>query len=248
MLDAPCVAVVGTRNPTRYGERMTTVLVTELVRAGACVVSGLAFGIDACAHRAALKAGGRTVAVLGTGIDVVYPPRHRALYDEIAEQGLVLSEFGPRTPAFRGCFPRRNRIIAGLCSVTVVIEAGEKSGALITANYATDYNRTVVALPGPIDSPQSYGPNRLIRDGAQVMTCVDDVLALANLRTSQPGPAPALSGDEAEVWDIIAVDGVTTDDVVTRTGWDASRCIVAISNLEVHGLVECLLTGEVRRV
>lgn len=185
VLDGPCVSVVGTRHPTQYGQRVTKQLAIALARAGVCIVSGMALGVDGIAHRTALEQGGRTVAVLGTGIDIPYPYSHRSLYNDIVRKGLVVSEFGPGTKQFRGCFPRRNRIIAGLSEVTIIVEAGHKSGALITANYALEAGRTVAAIPGPIDSPASQGANHLLRDGAHVIASIEDVLMLAGVHSSR---------------------------------------------------------------
>ncbi len=248
VLAKPCVAVVGSRNPTDYGLRVARDIAGALASAGACVVSGLAFGIDAAAHRAALAAGGATAAVLGTGIDVVYPAAHRRLHGEVAAAGIVLSESAAGTQPYKGCFPRRNRIIAGLSKLTIVVEAGAKSGSLITAGYALDFDRKVAAVPGQIDSAASAGSNLLLRDGANVITSVDDALSLLDLVT--PAPAhllPQLGADEATVWDIVRDSSPTADDIVARTGWGANRCLVAVTNLEVQGLVECTLAGEIRR-
>ena len=185
------VAIVGTRQASRYGERTAERLATACSRAGLVVVSGLARGVDSVAHRAALAAGGRTVAVQGTGVDVPYPVGHRALHAELARRGTVVSEMEPGTPATAGCFPRRNRLIAALCEVTVVVEAGFKSGAINTASQALDLGRTVAAVPGQIDESRSSGCNLLIRDGAQVVTCVEDLLSLFQLSTSSGGTAAA---------------------------------------------------------
>jgi DNA processing protein len=246
-LEAPCVAVVGTRRPTPYGERVTHQIATALAHAGACIISGMAYGIDAIAHRAALAANGRTAAILGTGIDAIYPQAHRSLYNQIAATGLLVSEYKPGTKAFRGSFPRRNRIIAGLSAVTIVVEAGPKSGALITAKHALDADRVVAAVPGPIESSNSHGPNHLIRDGAHVIATVDDALMLLGL--SSPAIAsPALAGDQAAVWDVLSTPGLTTDDVIQQTGLPTPRCLAAITHLELQGLVTCLSTGEIRRL
>ena len=249
LLARPCVAIVGSRHPTEYGERVARELSAALSAAGACVVSGMAFGVDAIAHRAALDIGGVTAAVLGAGIDVVYPRSHSSLYDDIARHGVVLSEFGAGVGTFQGCFPRRNRIIAGLCRLTIVVEAGEKSGSLITAGYAGDFGRNIAAVPGPIDSPQSAGTNQLLRDGAQVIASIDDALALADL-TATPRFRPALSlgGDEATVWDAVAQHAATTaDEIITRTGWPASRALAALTQLEIQGLLECSAGGVIAR-
>jgi DNA processing protein len=248
-LSRPCVAIVGTRQPTAYGERITRELATALVSAGACIVSGMAFGIDAVAHRAALDAGGVTAAVLGAGVDVVYPRSHSALYDDIAHSGVVVSEFAPGTAGFPGCFPRRNRIIAGLCRLTIVVEAGARSGALITAGHAADFGRNVAAVPGAIDSPQSQGSNQLLRDGAHVIASIDDALALADLAASTSlRTMPALGADEATVWDAVAQHAAASaDEVITRTGWPASRALAALTQLEIQGLLECSAGGVIAR-
>lgn len=249
MLSRPCVAIVGTRQPTSYGERVTRELSGALASAGACIVSGLAYGIDAIAHRAALDAGGVTAAVLGAGIDIVYPRAHAALYDAIAANGVVLSEFGPGFAGFPGCFPRRNRIIAGLCRLTIVVEAGARSGALITAGNAADFGRNVAAVPGPIDSPLSDGSNQLLRDGAHVIASIQDALALAGLAGSSLVPVmPPLGPDEATVWDAVAQHAVaTTDEMIAHTGWPASRALAALTQLEIQGLLECSAGGAIAR-
>jgi DNA processing protein len=216
----------------------------------------MAIGIDAAAHRAALDAGGTTAAVLGAGIDQIYPPANRRLYHAIVDSGAVVSEYPAGHASFKGCFPRRNRIIAALSRMTIVVEAGERSGALITASYALSFSRDVAAVPGRIDSDASAGANRLLRDGAHVITCADDALALAKFATrvdtrasvADPAhPALALGSDEAQVWQLLAAGGVSTDDLVHRTAWPAARCLVAISNLELQGLVSCTPSGAVHR-
>ncbi|MDQ6926161.1 MAG: DNA-processing protein DprA, partial [Candidatus Eremiobacteraeota bacterium] len=174
----PTVALVGTRDNSSAGAQVARQLVTALRGSGVCVVSGMARGIDGVVHDAALAATLPTVAVLATGVDVPYPAQHRRLYDRIVAAGAVVSEQPPGTTAVPGAFPRRNRIIAGLADCTVVIEAGERSGALITADVALDLGRTVAAVPGPIDQPRSIGSNALLRDGAHVLASVDDLLPL----------------------------------------------------------------------
>ena len=249
VLSRPCVAIVGSRKPTAYGERITRELASALAAAGACIVSGMAFGIDAAAHRATIESGGVTAAVLGAGIDIVYPRAHQRLYDEIAENGVVLSEFHPGREGFPGCFPRRNRIIAGLCRLTIVVEAGLRSGSLITASSAADFGRTVAAVPGPIDSPQSEGCNHILRDGAHVIASIDDALSLANLAASTTAyTLPLLGGDEAAVWDLVTQCAAeTTDAVITRSGLPASRALAALTQLEIQGLLECSAAGMIAR-
>ena len=249
-LDAPVVAIVGTRDATAYGERVTGELAGALAAAGACVVSGMARGVDARAHRAALEAGGRTVAVLGTGVDVPYPARHAALHRQIAERGLVLSELPPGAPARAGSFPMRNRLIAALAQVTIVVEAGARSGALITAECALDLGRTVAAVPGPIDAPASAGSNLLVRDGAVAIVGVDDALALLHLQRPARASAPperALTSDERCVWEALAAGPLDVDTLAARSRLPAQQCLAAITTLELLGAVSCELTGEVRR-
>jgi DNA processing protein len=251
ILARPCVSIVGSRKHTSYGARVARELASALASAGACIVSGMAFGIDAIAHRAALDADGLTAAVLGTGIDVVYPRGHADLYAEIAGQGVVISEMEPGVGPFRGCFPRRNRIIAGLSRLTIVVEAGDKSGSLITATLAAEFGRDVAAVPGPIDSPQSAGSNKLLRDGAHVIASIDDALALAVLAPARTAPRSLtpLGDDEAAVWDAVAQYAVTTtDEVITHTGWPASRALAALSRLEIQGLLECSAVGTIARL
>ena len=176
------VAVVGTRKPTAYGREMAHLISTELVRNGITVVSGLARGVDSVAHHAALDAGGRTIAIQACGLDMVYPPEHRRLADEIAERGAIISDYPLDTRPRPDYFPRRNRIMSGLTLGTLVVEADEKSGALITAGYALEHNREVFAVPGNITSPMSQGANRLIQEGAKLVTGIEDVLEELNLK------------------------------------------------------------------
>jgi DNA processing protein len=247
-LRAPLCSVVGTRLCTDYGVRVTTQLVTSLVAGGVGIVSGLARGIDAAAHRAALAADGRTIAVLGTGIDVPYPAGHRDLYERIAEQGLVLSEYPPGTKAHRGCFPKRNRIIAALAPVTLVVEAGFKSGAHITANEALASNRTVAAVPGPIDSPQSAGTNALIMAGAQVVTCAGDLFALLDLAPpSAERVEQHLRDDALAVWRALAHGSLACEDVAAAADLPLPRALSAVSELEMAGHVTVGLDDCVRR-
>ncbi|HEX6251451.1 MAG TPA: DNA-processing protein DprA [Gemmatimonadaceae bacterium] len=247
VLDAPCVAIVGTREMTGYGERTARRLATAFTRAGACVVSGMARGVDATAHRAALEAGGRTVAVLGTGVDVPYPAGHRHLHAQIAGAGLVVSEEEPGTRARPGCFPRRNRIIAGLARLTIVVEAGLKGGANITAAAADAAHRQVAAVPGPIDAPQSQGCNRLILDGAAIITCVNDALALMGL-PQETEERPVLSDREQKIWDVLGSEEAATVELLTaRTALPLRETLTALTTLELDGRVAQDFTGTYRR-
>ncbi|HEX6815278.1 MAG TPA: DNA-processing protein DprA [Gemmatimonadaceae bacterium] len=248
LLRSTIVAIVGTRRATIYGERTTADIASALARAGATIVSGMARGIDAAAHVAALSApGGATIAVLGTGVDVAYPSAHRALHERIASAGLLLSEELPGDRANGGSFPKRNRIIAALASVTIVCEAPERSGALITARYANDLARTVAAIPGRIDSPQSLGSNRLLRDGACVISDVEDALLLIHASLPQhPEPAFDSPGERA-VWEALAHGPADVDALSVRSQLAARACLAAVTSLELRGLVECALDGEIRR-
>jgi len=208
----------------------------------------MARGIDAAAHRIAIEEGGNTVAVLGTGVDVPYPVGHRALHRTIAEKGLVISENAPGAKAGPGSFPKRNRLIAALAPVTIVVEAGFRSGALNTASQALELGRTVAAVPGPIDSEQSRGSNQLLRDGAVLIAATDDALALLGVALpAEKVPPPLLPDSEQKIWDAIAGGYVQTDSLPGATGLALAECLAAITSLEIMGLVECSLAGEIRR-
>jgi DNA processing protein len=247
LLDKPCVAIVGTRRATAYGERITRDLARTVARAGACVVSGLARGIDAAAHRGALEVDGATIAVLGTGLDLAYPRGHAGLQRRIGEQGLLLSERAPTDAAHGGSFPMRNRIIAALTSATIVVEAGVKSGALITAAYALEMGRTVAALPGPIDSPQAQGSNELLRDGAGMITSLADALALLHLTAPLHRRDLPAEGPERAIWDALAAGPADVDSLCARASLPAHAAVAAVSALEVTGFVLCEFDGTVRR-
>jgi DNA processing protein len=209
----------------------------------------MARGIDGAAHRTALEEGGKTVAVLGTGIDVPYPVGHRQLHRAIAERGLVVSENPPGKTAHQGAFPKRNRIIAALAPVTIVVEAGFRSGALNTASQALELGRIVAAVPGPIDSDQSRGSNQLLRDGAVLIAAADDALALLGI--SPPKEAdyapPVLPESEQKVWDVLAGGLTEMDSLPACTTLSMAECLAAVTSLEILGLVECSLAGEIRR-
>jgi len=247
MLAPPVVAVVGTRRSTSYGERVARELAGALARAGACVISGMARGIDGTAHVAALGVGGRTVAVLGTGVDVAYPVAHRPLHKRIAAQGLLLSEMPLGAAAHRGSFPERNRIIAALADAVIVVEAPIRSGALGTATRAQELDRQVAAVPGPIDAPQSEGSNLLLRDGALLLPSVDDALALVGLSAPARGASAITTEAEARVWAALGNGPLGMDELCARAGLPAAQCVAAVGALELRGSVECPLTGEIRR-
>lgn len=237
------VAIVGTRHPTHYGLKMSEVLARDLSARGVTVVSGMARGCDTAAHRGALKAAGATVAVLGTGIDVPYPRENRRLYDEIAEKGLVVSEFAVFTPPAPYNFPKRNRIISGLSSGVVVVEAALRSGALMTARLALEYNRDVMAVPGPATSCRSSGTNRLIKDGAFLVECADDVMAAMSIETAasaavaSPEAAPELSEDEMLVWKSLGDAPAHIDEIAKSAGVAEMKASSTLLEMELKGLV-----------
>lgn len=241
--EAPAVAIVGTRNPTPYGVRVTRMLAESCARAGICVVSGLARGIDGTAHESALTAGGRTVAVLGTGVNRYYPRRHKTLQERIAEHGLLITEHPPESLGHGGAFPLRNRIIAALAPVVVVVEAGVPSGARITAERARDLGRIVAAVPGPIDSPASAGSNALLTEAVPIVS-PQSLLDLFELSAAPP-VLPALDGDAALCWDAIRQGATSIDEIAAITELSNRESMLALSALEIDGLVEVDLTGTV---
>ena len=241
----PAVAIVGTRGASSYGLRIARALATSLAQAGVAVVSGLARGIDGASHEAALAAGGRTVAVLGTGLDVVYPRSHRALQRRIGLDGLLLSELPAASTGHRGSFPRRNRLIAALADIVVVVEAGDKSGALITADYALELNRTVACVPNGIDVPSAQGSNALLKRGAEPILHPDDLLFLLNMR-AMPTPSPSLDGDAATCWDSLQRGATDIDAIVRDSGLSHRAAMAAITSLEIEGLVAVDMLGGVR--
>ena len=243
----PRVAIVGTRRATPYGVRVTRELATAFVRAGACVVSGLATGIDSAAHRAALDAEGPTIAVLGTGLHSTFPRGSRELQRTIAARGLLVTELEHHEHGSKWTFPKRNRIIAALARLTIVVEAPYKSGALITADLALELHRSVAAVPGPIDQPQSEGANRLILTGSHILTSIEDALALVGLTPALRTPRVDPDGAEGRVWAALAEGGLDMDSLCHRSGLPAAQCLAAVTKLELAGAIECALTGEVRR-
>lgn len=199
IVDRPCVAIVGTRRSTLYGRSVTKKFASELARLGFCIVSGMASGTDTAAHEGALEAGGKTVAVFGCGLDTIYPPENKNLYQQIVAQGAVVSEFPFGRRADRQTFPMRNRVVAGMCQGVIVIESAVSGGSMITARFAGEQGRTLMAVPGRIDQASSGGCHQLIRDGAIMVTSVDDILEeLRYKRTQFPAEEPELNLGEAE--------------------------------------------------
>jgi len=247
VLNAPVVAIVGTRRATGYGLRTAREIAGALVRAGACVVSGMALGIDGAAHAGALDAGGKTVAVLGTGVDVPFPRAHLSIYRQIIETGLVLSEMPPGARSHGGSFPNRNRIIAGLAKLVIIIEAPFDSGAMHTYKHAERYGREIAVVPGPIDSPQSAASNQLMRDGAHPIVSPDDAVTLAGL-SPQPKARPKVDDEvEMRIWAALEKGAGSLDELCARAALPVSQCLAAVTGLELRGAIECALTGEIRR-
>lgn len=249
VLDRQAVAVVGARKASALSLSVARRIGRTLAEAGACVVSGLAIGVDAAAHMGALDvAGGRTCAVLGGGLDVGAPASNRRLRDRIAERGLLMSEWEPTFPPAPWTFPHRNRIIAALADATVVVEAGPRSGALHTVRIAAAMGSKVAVVPGPIDTERYAGSNALLA-GADAIPIVriEDVLTLLSTRIEVAPPPPQFSDDEAKVWDALVSGPADVDRLSIRAHLPTTRCLAAISMLELAGAVTCDLSGEIRR-
>jgi DNA processing protein len=231
-----CVAIVGARAATVYGKQIARSLAADLAREGVVIVSGLARGIDAEAHRGALEAGGRTVAVQACGIDCIYPREHRALADQIAANGAVVTELPLGEPPLRQYFPLRNRLISGLSAAVVIVEARERSGSLITANHAANQGRDVFAVPGPITAPTSAGTNRLIRDGAYVVLGPDEIcseLGLTRESRSRPRDTCDLSESSREILSALADAPASRDELVRKLGREPAELALALVELEL---------------
>lgn len=241
------VAIVGSRRASISGMKLATDLARELVHSGFTVVSGLARGIDTAAHRGALKGGGRTVAVLGSGIDLVYPPENRGLAEEISMNGAVISENGPGIEPLPWHFPLRNRIISGLSMGTVVVEASPRSGALITARCALEQNRSVFAVPGKPGDPRSSGVNRLLKDGAKLVEDIDDILEeLAPQIELDLGPRDIRftergeGGPEGNLMDLLSDIPTHVDEISDNIGLETGQLLGLLLTLETRGLVKSL--------
>ncbi|HRX86294.1 MAG TPA: DNA-processing protein DprA, partial [Phycisphaerae bacterium] len=255
--DAVAIAVVGSRKCSRYGYEQAQRFGALLAGAGFTVVSGLARGVDGYAHEGALSAGGRTVAVLGSGVDVIYPPEHKDLAEKVTARGAILSEDPLGSPPSTESFPRRNRIIAGMCLGVLVVEANKRSGALITARLASEYNREVFAIPGRVDTATAFGPNDLIRKGAaKLVACLDDILdelGAVGKTMGRPAGAPdapgglfgggvaaALSPSERTILDTLADEEVYVDEIVARCGFATAQTISCLTTLQLKGAVVAL--------
>ena len=253
LLARPSIAIVGSRNASAQGLDNARALAAHLSRAGWAIVSGLALGIDGAAHEGALAGPGSTIAVLGTGLDRVYPSRHRALAHRIAEAGVLVSEFAPGMPPLAENFPQRNRIIAGLARGTVVVEAALQSGSLITARLAAEAGREVFALPGSIHSPLARGCHALIRQGAKLVETAQDIIDECGGAAPVPAPpAPSAAQPTAEpaadpLLDALGEDPVTLDALSARTGWSAADLAARLLELELDQRVARLPGGLYQR-
>ena len=249
--DRNAVAMVGSRQTTHYGLEAARKLAYQLAYVGVTVVSGAARGIDTASHQGALSAKGRTVAVLGTGINIIFPPENRELFERIAANGAVITQFPFNRQADKQSFPIRNRIVAGMTLGTVVVEANLTSGALITAHFATEYGRQIFAVPGRIDSPRSKGCHDLIKQGAKLCEGAEDILSefeyLFPASNRPPGanetgvlPALSLSENEQKVYDALSNEEATIDEVIRHSGLPSSAVSVALLGLEMKRLVKQL--------
>lgn len=239
--DLFAVAIVGTRKVTPYGRQVTEELASFLAANGITVVSGLARGVDAIAHQTALKVGGRTMAILGSGVDRIYPPEHRGLAEQMMERGAVISDYAVGTPPDASNFPPRNRIISGLSLAVVVVEAAETSGALITAEFAAEQGREVFAIPGNIYAPQSKGVNRLIQKGAQPLLTPEDLMQALDLTRvgEQKSARKILPADETEarVLDVLSGEPLHVDEIRNLAGLPIEKISATLALMELKGMV-----------
>ncbi len=260
VLQQPQLAVVGSRHATRSGVTNAHAFSRDLAAAGFAITSGLALGIDAAAHQGALAGGGTTVAVMGCGLDRIYPRRHQELANSIINQGGVLvSEFAPSTPPQPSHFPRRNRIISGLSLGILVVEAAIKSGSLITARYGLEHNREVFAIPGSIHNPLSRGCHALIRQGATLVETSDDILQQLRgwmaedsfvdreYRCDTQPMMPELTENEARVWPLLSFEATSLEELVGSSGLNTGDVLAALMGLELKGLVEPFAEGYQRQ-
>ena len=245
--DERAVAIVGTRKPSHIGERITMQIADGLARSGVTIVSGLAIGIDGIAHKASLDAGGRTIAVLANGPEIVYPRVHQKLAERILERGALISEFPPETPPSAHNFPRRNRIISGISLGVLVVEAGAKSGALITSTHALEQGREVFAVPGPPTSLQSFGTNKLIKDGAKLVTCAQDIIDALELPIVAPqqlsdafDKVKKLSGAAKVLFEAISNEPIHIDELSRNCKMDTAFALQALFMLEMQELIRQL--------
>lgn len=251
LLRTPAIAVVGSRNASPQGEKNAEDFSQALARQGYAIVSGMALGIDGAAHRGALKHNGATIAVVGTGLDIVYPSRHRELAHQIVQHGLMISEFALGTPSRPHNFPRRNRIISGLTQGCLVVEANLQSGSLITARLAAEQGREVFAIPGSIHSPMSKGCHQLIKQGAKLVDSIQDILEELGAGapvTAAVEPAQADESDHHAVLTSMGYDPVTVDTLVERSGLTSEQLCAMLLMLELENKVSSLPGGRYQRI
>jgi DNA processing protein len=244
-LSGKCLAIVGTRKATEYGKRIARELAKGLAQSGFTIVSGLAEGIDTEAHLGALEAGGKTIAVFGCGIDIVFPSKNTALADEIEKKGALVSEYGPGIQGAKWTFPRRNRIISGLSLGVVMVEGHWESGAMITAKLALDEGREVFAVPGNVELDQTKGPHWLIKQGAKLIENVDDILEEFDMGRASGGKAnkpdhSQLSIDEMKIISFLTREPKHIDELSAQSGMSAHEALGILSMLEIKGQVEQL--------
>jgi DNA processing protein len=255
LLERTAVAIVGSRAATTYGRGMAHALATGLARAGVVVVSGMARGVDACAHLGALEASGQTVAIQACGPDRIYPPEHRGLRERIAATGVVMTELPPGHPPRGLHFPLRNRLISGLVPLVVVVEAREKSGSLITARHALDQGRDVMAVPGPVTSPASSGPNRLLSEGARPVLGVDDLLECLGLEPAhaaqgrllvEPTSRASLDAHSVALLRLLELEALSRDQLAARLGCSPHQLARSLVELEIGGVIREDRDGRLR--
>jgi len=248
VLHHPMFAVVGARRASYYGQKVAAKIAGELSLTGLCIVSGMARGIDTAAHMGALKESGNTVAVLGCGVDVVYPRENRKLMAQIIEKGAVISEFPPGTSPAAGNFPQRNRVISGLCRGVLVIEAGDKSGSLITVDFALEQGREVFAVPGQVTNPLNRGAHRLIKQGARLVEEAADILEELGYSPEQrdssgnegEGNIINLTPQEKKVYNIISDSPISSELIIGKSGMEPSEILSLLSLMEIRGLIRQL--------
>ena len=250
LLNHPSIAMVGSRNATAQGEKNAEDFASALCHAGLCVVSGMALGIDGAAHRGALKANGATIAVVGTGLDIVYPAKHRDLAHEIAQRGLILSEFPIGTPSRAQNFPRRNRLISGLSLGTLVVEANIQSGSLITAKLAAEQGREVFAIPGSIHSPVSKGCHQLIKQGAKLVDNIQDIVDELGIFTTNGihDLSPTNTAEANPVLDSMGFDPISMDILIERSGLTSENLSAMLMVLELENKIASLPGGRYQRI
>ena len=255
-LRAPSVAIVGSRAASPYAIEVARRLGADLARRNIAVVSGMARGVDSAAHRGALEGGGITIAVFGCGVDVIYPPEHRGLADRIRERGALVSEFPPGTPPLKAYFPQRNRIISGLSLAVVIVEAAEKSGSLITADFAMEQGRTVLAVPGNVLGGRNVGAHALLRDGAKLVECADDILEELPLgirdsgfgiSTTKESRRPNPASHDPVLRSMEDGDSYDLDEISDRSGVDRMKLLPRLLELELAGAVRRVEGGRFMR-